>query len=191
MNAPAPSFVIACLTACFVAACGSGTVTIGGGGNDGKKVTVAGNLRDVSPVTSRDIVVFVYRIDDDDPSDRCPCPPDPSSSSVGKAQLLESGTTEFSLSGLDSGSFGVVFLLDNAGNSADGTIDPGDPIAILDDPDCDLEDVRGDITITLEDVDVAFSSTPATECRSGVVDPPAAGRARADLVTLTATSSGS
>jgi hypothetical protein len=185
---PGALALTAALSCGLLAACGSGTVTIGGGGNNnGKKVTFKGNVRDVTPVTSRDIVVFVYRIDDDDASSRCPCPGDPSASAAGKAQVLPSGSTQFSLSGLDPGAFGVVFLLDQAGNNADGTIDPGDPIAILDDVDCDLEDVDGDITVTLSDIDLSFSTTPVAECKSGVANPPASGRARADLIRFATT----
>jgi len=179
--------VSGCLT---LAACGSGTVTFGGGDDgddDDAKINVKGNIRDVTPVSTRDIVVFAYAIDDDDPSERCPCPPDPSSSTSGKAVVLASGSTQFSVTGLNAGPIGLIFLLDNAGDNADGTIDPGDPIAILDDDDCDLDDVRSNLTVTLKDVDIAFSSAPAADCKAG--DPPAAGRARADLITLARTDS--
>lgn len=182
-----------------VASCGSGTVTIGGGGSGGgtKTVTIKGNIRDVSPVTSRDIVVFAYRLPDDDTTDRCPCPPDPSASTSGKALLLTSGTTEFSLSGIDTGNIGVAFLLDNSGNNADGTIDLGDPIAILDDVYCRLEGMKGDTTATLADVDILFDANPVSndplnpENACEISDPPAPGRARARTVTVTATTSGS
>lgn len=176
------------LVAALVAACGSGNITFGGGGgggNDNAKVTFTGNLKSVSPVTTRDIVVFVYNIDDD--SDRCPCPPDPSNNPNGKAVVLSSGTTTFTVSDLDrdNGKFGVVFLLDNAGNAADGQIDPGDPIAILDDVDCELGDVSSRITVNLKDVDLLFSATPTDQCQDGT--PPAEGRARADQITMKTT----
>lgn len=164
-----------------VAGCG-GDVTWGGGGDDNATLTVAGNLDAVSPVTVRDIVVFAYSVDD--ASGRCPCPADPSNSTSGKAMVLSSGETEFSLSGVPSGPLGVVFLLDNPGDDADGEINPGDPIAILDDVDCDLGDVSGDLTVMLEDIDLAFSSAPATECEDGVDDPPASGRARAGKISF-------
>lgn len=156
--------------------CGSGTVTFGGG-DDKKRVTVAGTLDSVSPVTSRDIVVFAYTVTDG--SDRCPCPGDPSNSASGKAAVLQSGDSTFELSGIVPGAIGVVFLLDNAGNAADGQIDPGDPIAILDDVDCELSDVNGGVKVSLDQVDLAFSAAPAVQCEQGVADPPAAGRARA------------
>lgn len=190
------SILAAALSCLALVSCGSGTVTIGGGddgGNDNAKITVKGNIRDFTPVTTRDIVVFAFTIDKDDTTKRCPCPPDPSDSSSGKAVTITDGSTEFTLSGLDAGSIGLIFLLDNAGTNADGTIDPGDPVAILDDVDCDLEDVRSTLTVTLKDVDLAFSSTPVSDdplapnddCKIG--DPPAEGRARADLVTLSST----
>jgi len=186
---------VAAMLACtLAAACGSGTVTIGDGGNtNGKKVAIKGNIRDVSPVTSRDIVVFAFRLDDSDTTDRCPCPPDPSGSTVGKAVVLASGSTTFSLSSLDAGNIGVVFLLDNPGNAADGTIDPGDPIAILDDLSCRLEDMKGDVTATLTDVDLSFNSAPVSndplspDSDCDISDPPASGRARARTLTLAAT----
>lgn len=194
MTKPFARPLAALLVAGLVASCGSGTVTIGGGGGGTvKKVTIKGNIRDVSPVTSRDIVVFAYRLPDDDTTDRCPCPPDPSSATTGKAQVLESGSTEFSLAGVEAGNIGVVFLLDNAGTNADGTIDPGDPIAILDDLSCRLEDMKGDTTATLTDVDILFDTAPVSndpldpdnDCEVG--DPPAEGRARARSITLSAT----
>lgn len=164
--------------------CGEGTVTFGGGddnNNPNAQVTVEGNIDNVSPVSSRGIVAFAYNITDN--SDRCPCPPDPSNSSSGKAIMLESGATTFSLSGLKAGPLGVVFLLDKADNAADGQIDPGDPIAILDDIDCDLSDVKGGLTVTLKDVDILFSSAPVVDCTDTSGSPPAAGHARADTIT--------
>ncbi|MFN2376344.1 MAG: hypothetical protein ABR538_07385 [Candidatus Binatia bacterium] len=171
------------LIAGFSPGCGEGTIVFPGDDDDDDLATVTfqGNIDDVSPVTSRDIVVFVYTIDDD--SDRCPCPPDPSASLTGKAAVLASGETEFTLSGLRSGAFGVVFLLDNAGDNADGEINPGDPIAVLDDIDCELDDIPGKRTVTLDDVDIAFSSAAAGDCTGDSGNPPVAGRARADRIT--------
>lgn len=164
--------------------CGDGTIVFPGDDDDDDDlatVTFQGNIDDVSPVTSRDIVVFVYSIDDD--SDRCPCPPDPSASLNGKAAVLASGETDFTVSGLRSGAFGVVFLLDNAGNNADGEINPGDPIAVLDDIDCELDDIAGNRTVTLEDVDIVFSSAASGDCTGDSGNRPVAGRARADRIT--------
>lgn len=211
-GASTPTFTRAAaltLLALSISSCGGGDITFGGGNDNTKaKVTFKGNLDSVSPVTSRDIVVFVYNIDKDDESDRCPCPQNPSNSTNGKAAVLASGETEFTISGLTPGRFGVVLLLDNAGNLADGEIDPGDPIAILDDVDCQLDDVKGDLTVTLDDIDVSFSDAPVdnpnppvnpnpppatleptTFCKES--DPPNQGRARAFLVTLKKTTAAS
>ncbi len=170
------SFVVSALPSC-----GEGTVTFGGGDDDGNTtVTVKGNIDDVSPVTTRDIVVFVYAVDKSD-GEQCPCPSFPSDRSRGKAAVVESGETDFSLSQLRSGAIRVVFLLDNAGNAADGQIDEGDLIAVLDDVDCELEAVKGNLTVTLKDVDIQFAETAAADCGNGT--PPAVGRARADQIT--------
>lgn len=174
--------------------------------DDDATVTYTGTLDDVSPVTTRDIVVFVYSVDDSgenlcvggadegDPCDtdvdcsggecesaQCPCPAFPSDQSEGKAAVIESGETEFTVPGLENGAVRIVFLLDNPGDDADGTIDPGDPIAVLDDEDCEIDDVDGDTTVTLHDIDIAFSDDRFVDCRTG--NPPVAGRARADLIT--------
>lgn len=195
MKTSLASAAAAVLVTFAIASCGSGTVTIGGGGNGNtKKVTIKGNIRDVSPVTSRDIIVYAYRLPDDDTTDRCPCPPNPSLSTDGKAQLLTSGTTAFSLTGIEAGNIGIVFLLDNAGTNADGTIDPGDPIAILDDLNCRLQDMKVNTTATLTDVDILFDTAPVSndpdnpdeDCDIG--DPPAVGRARARTITVATTS---
>ena len=82
------AILLVTLSAAIVGGCGEGTVTFGGGDdddNDKVKINVTGNLNSVSPVTTRDIVVFVYNIDDN--TDRCPCPPDPSNSTSGTNML--------------------------------------------------------------------------------------------------------
>jgi hypothetical protein len=169
-----------------LAGCGGDDITFGGDDDDdnAKKVTFKGNLDQITPVTSRDIVVFVYSIDDDDDVDRCPCPPELTANELdtleGRTAVLSSGETEFSIPDLVNGQFQVVFLLDKAGDQADGTIDPGDEIAILDDDDCQLNDVPGDVTVTLNDIDLRFDPAPDEDCTVG--NPPADGRARADTI---------
>lgn len=176
-------FVSGLFASMLLASCGKGTITFGGDGDGGSaKVVVRGNLDEVFPVTSRDIVAFVFLADDE--VDRCPCPADASASATGKAVVLTSGQLEFSLANLAPGRLSVMFLLDEPGNDADGEIDPGDPIAILDDLDCKLDNVAGNRTVTLTDIDIAFDEAPEAECKNGVPDPPAAGRARARLVTV-------
>lgn len=196
------------------AACSGDTIVFPGdddNDDDTATVTVKGNLDDISPVTTRDIVVFVYNVDDDTDlgvcdngphegescgtdddctegvdvghcdAGQCPCPAFPADTSQGKAAVVESGETEFTLSGLDNGAIKIVFLLDNAGDDADGHIDPGDPIAILDDEDCEIDNLDGNVTITLKDVDIEFAADPVLDCQIG--SPPASGRARADQIT--------
>ncbi|MFN2426916.1 MAG: hypothetical protein ABR587_10780 [Candidatus Binatia bacterium] len=185
-----PAWLRSALLATMVPAlcsCGDGTITFGGDDDDDDDVTltVEGNLDDISPVTGRNIVVFVYDLDDDD-DDRCPCPSaPPPATTPGKAAVLVSGETEFTLSGIDSGPIAVIFLLDNAGDQADGEINEGDPIAVLDDVDCELDDLAGNLTVTLDDVDIVFEAfdeeNPVIDCTVG--RPPAAGRARADEIT--------
>ncbi len=176
----------------FAPACGGDDISFGHDDNDSPtKVTFTGNLDDIDPVTTRDIVVFVYNINGDG-DNHCPCPPNPSGNNVGKAAVIGQNETEFTISDLEPGSFGVVFLLDNPGNLADGEIDPGDPIAVLDDIDCQLNDIDGKITVTLTDIDLQFENSPippgstttttlsSDSCKEG--SPPASGRARADLI---------
>ncbi|HEY2385987.1 MAG TPA: hypothetical protein VGK30_03420 [Candidatus Binatia bacterium] len=107
-------------------------------------------------------------------------------SSNGKVAVISNGSTQFSVSGLDPGPLLIVFLQDKTGNNADGTINEGDPIAVLDDPNCELDSVDGNITVTLTDVDIDFSNLAGgeseTDC-TGVSSPPAPGRARARLIT--------
>lgn len=185
MNVRSPSLwmriALLSLTVAIAPSCGEGTITFGGGDDDDNAtVTVKGNIDDVSPVTTRDIVVFVYTVDKDD-GEQCPSPAFPCDTSRGRAAVIDATETEFSLGGLDRGAVRVVFLLDDAGDAADGQIDPGDLIAILDDDDCELDDIDGNFTVTLEDVDIDFAATAIAECEGD--NRPAGGRARADQIT--------
>lgn len=174
---------VATAMAGYLAACTGDTIVFPGDddGNDNvRNVTLKGNLDQVAPVTSRDIVVFAYNVSDQAYS--CPCPGDSSASLNGKAAIVPAGETEFTITGLDNGPIAVMFLLDNAGNNADGVINLGDPVAILDDEDCELDgDVDGNTTVTLKDIDVFFDTAIHTDCQ--VSNPPGLGRARADLIT--------
>jgi hypothetical protein len=190
-----------------LAACEGDTIVFpGDDGNDDDSdtVTVTGNVDDITPLTSRDIVVFAYNIDDN--AYVCPCPgnpvdpTDPAFSTRGKAAVIESGETTFTLDGLGTGAIGLIFLLDEAGDNADGEIDPGDPVAILDDVDCELDDIDGNITVTLKDVDLSFAADvpydeddddPDHLCNVDDSNAPIPGRARADLITQEKTDSSS
>jgi hypothetical protein len=230
---------VAFLLAAAVSSCSGEDIVFPGDDDDDDDATVTftGTLDDVTPVTTRDIVVFVYNVDDeaeqsqcvggptpgavcDDDFDcgangrcvdatricvggqtpgtaceldadcgingqcldaSCPCPSFPSLQSEGKAAVLESGELEFTVSGIENGAVKIVFLLDNPGDDADGEIDDGDPIAVLDDEDCELDDIEGGLTVTLADIDIDFGTNRFVDCENG--DPPADGRARADLIT--------
>ena len=64
---------------------------------------------------------------------------------------------------LASGDLTIVLLLDEGGPNQDGTIDPGDPIAIFQDTMGRLRNLSAESEIVLEDVDVSFNlSAPAT-----------------------------
>jgi hypothetical protein len=124
----------------------------GGGGRSGSRkvedTTVRGNIFNLRPATSRPIVVFVF------------------------VNLRDSGTFQdfddaevatittdrsFLVSHLAAGDLTVVFLLDQVGVNQDGTIDPGDPIAIFHDPKGRLHNLSADTDVTLEDVDLTFN----------------------------------
>ena len=68
----------------------------------------------------------------------------------------------------------LVFLLDDEGGQADRRIDPGDPIAILQDPDCVLEDVPNKFIVQADNVLINFGEEDAPGF-------PAPGEAEADL----------
>ena len=69
----------------------------------------------------------------------------------------------FHIEHLAKGDLSIVFLLDEAGVNQDGTIDPGDPIAIFQDTAGLLRNLSANSTITLEDIDVIFDlDNPST-----------------------------
>lgn len=207
MNNPGQVFSAAAVLVATagLGACGWGVIDFGGGGHHSGSVNVAGNIDQMLPLTTRDVVVFVFSGQDSDgncgsastttstlvdTSCTCPAAPVQPDCTPGKAVMLAAGEKTFQIDGVDSGKIRVVFLLDNSGNDADGQIDPGDPIAVLDDIDCELDDVSEKMTVTLTDVDIQFDAAPVSECKDGVNDPPAAGRARAFSITKAQTTSG-
>ncbi|MFT4569242.1 MAG: hypothetical protein ACI8TX_002288 [Hyphomicrobiaceae bacterium] len=150
----------------MTAACGEGTLEFGGDRDNTKTiVTVRGNVDDIIPVTTRDIVVFVFTNLRDPGTFR--------DFDDGEIVVLATGSSEFTVPDVDRGDITVIFLLDEAGNNADGQIDEGDPIATLDDPDNELDDVRSGLTIEARDIDINFTDEPSGNL-------PAAGVAEAD-----------
>lgn len=148
----------------------------GGGGGGGSKVRVMGNIDAVLPGdTGRDIVVFVFRVSDE--HDDCTEPLLPESDTSKERQTLEDGATEFNLKAPGRGRLVVAFLLDEEGNDSDGRIDPGDPVAVLNDPDCVLDDVPNKYDVEATDVRINFT---IDEDAIGFPEP---GRAEAGLLS--------
>lgn len=159
--------------AMLLGAAGCGGIYGGGGG--GAKAEVMGNILQSTPVIAgRNIVVFVYR-QKDEPVD-CEVPLLPEDGTPYESQELEDGETTFDLNNVKTGRLVVVFLLDNEGKDADGRIDPGDPVAVLNDPSCVLDDVPNKYIVEATDVRINFGLT-------NLPGYPAPGRATADSLT--------
>ena len=112
-------------------------------------------------VASRDTVVFVYS-DLVSLEGLLAAPLTYSSYTDGELYVVEPNETDFAVSGLAGGALTVIFLRDEAGASADGQIDSGDPIATLSDPDGKLAEVRGGQTVVLDDVEIDYNAATAT-----------------------------
>ena len=74
-----------------------------------------------------------------------------------KYDVLQPGDTTFVVPNSRIGRLVVAFLLDEEGNDADGRIDPGDPVAVLDDPNCILDDVPENYIVNIADARINFS----------------------------------
>lgn len=147
-----------------------------GGDGGGPTADVRGNIEATTPeVGERDIVVFVYTLKEEDPFD-CVEPDLPDLDRQEQSRILQPGETEFEVRNAKAGRLVVVFLLDEPGKDADGRIDPGDPVAILNDPDCVLDDVPNKYIVQAEDVRINFSLDDED-------DFPAPGRAEAASLT--------
>ncbi len=154
---------------------GAADCGIYGGGGGGPTAEVIGNIDDVRPAnTGRDIVVFVYQQKDENPD--CTEPELPDSHTAFKYDTVPDGDTAFNIPHSKTGRLVIAFLLDNAGNDADGRIDPGDPVAVLNDPDCVLDDVPNKYEINAKDVRINFT----LQAQVGFPDP---GRAEAADLT--------
>ncbi|RMF21521.1 MAG: hypothetical protein D6760_09305 [Deltaproteobacteria bacterium] len=142
------SAVLATCLLALAAGCAKGTLIFGVGPSS-DTITVSGTINNTTPVNAtRDIVVFVYT-DLADPG---------TFSSFGDAEsvVVAAGSTSFELSGVSPGDLTVVFLLDES--TPDGTIDPGDLYATLDDPSGFLESVPGNRRVELDAVDIVFEA---------------------------------
>lgn len=130
----------------------------GGGGKSGTRqienTVVRGNIFNLRPVTTRPVLVFVF-VDLKD---------------LGTFQefhdaevALLKDDRSFLVPHLAAGDLTVVLLLDQGGVNQDGTIDPGDPIAVFQDPGGRLQNLSAEAEVILEDVDVSFNlSAPET-----------------------------
>jgi hypothetical protein len=129
-----------------------------GGGISGSRrvedTIVQGNIFNLRPATSRPIVVFVF-VNLRDPG---------TFQDFDDAEVATVTTDRtFTVSHLAAGDLAIVFLLDQVGVNQDGTIDPGDPVAIFQDPAGRLHNLSASTEVTLEDVDVTFNlSAPDT-----------------------------
>jgi hypothetical protein len=109
---------------------------------------VRGNIFNLRPATSRPIVAFVF-VNLRDPG---------TFQDFDDAEVaVATAERTFTVLHLAAGDLTVVFLLDQAGVNQDGTIDPGDPVAIFQDPAGQLHNLSADTEVTLEDVDVIFN----------------------------------
>lgn len=179
MNFAVSRLAAALMSCCLIAGCGDdleiGTGSKGGnlrfgnddqplqfgvtkGGKSGSRpvenTTVHGNIFNLRPATSRPIVAFAF-VNLRDPG----VFQDFDDAEVGT--VIKDRT--FRVTHLAAGDLTVVFLLDNAGVNQDGTIDPGDPVAIFQDPQSLLHNLSANSEVTLEDVDLTFNvSAPET-----------------------------
>jgi hypothetical protein len=158
----------------LIVGCGDGTIQFGGGaGTNGKPrdtIVVQGNIRDVNPqVAGADTVVFVYT-DLQDPGVF-----NQYSKQRSVAVASDAQTTDFSVTQVKKGNITIVFLQDHASNP-DGTIDPGDSYATLDDPDKILRSAKNGQTFQITDVDIDFQRGTANAVNIRSIRPPATGQ---------------
>ncbi|RMD81422.1 MAG: hypothetical protein D6815_11845 [Candidatus Dadabacteria bacterium] len=140
--------ILALCLAVLAAACGEGTLVFGVGPKE-DSISVTGTINNVTPPNAtRDIVVFVFTNLRDPGTFR--------SFTDAESVVVASGSNQFTLSGVSPGDLTVVFLLDDV--TPDGSIDPGDPFATLEDPNRVLENVSGGRTVQIEAVDITFES---------------------------------
>ncbi len=166
--------------------CADGTLQFGGSGtlsNQNDNVVVSGDISDSRQIDSsgnivavpagRDVAVFVY-------SDlRCcnaaftPATDIPFRSldfgvspfdtvelsdlrfADVESVILSGGAGAFTVNNVSKGDLTVLFLLDDA--VADGSIDAGDPLAVLTDDNGTLVDVRAGRSVTAAAIDVTFN----------------------------------
>jgi len=179
-----------------VIGCADGTLHFGGGGtlsSNGAKITVSGDIADsrqtdsagntVAVPAGRDVAVFVYS------NLRCcnasfvPATDLPFRSvdfTVApfdtvelsdlafddvESVIVSGGSGSFTVGKVSEGDLTVFFLLDDA--VGDGSIDAGDPVAVLTDDNGRLVDVRAGRSVTAQAIDITFD----TDFPVGTADP--------------------
>lgn len=142
-------------------------------GDPGPTADVRGNIEATNPdAGDRDIVVFVYWIRES--LEDCSDPQLPeNTNNAFQSRILKDGETVFEVRNSQAGSLVVAFLLDE---DRDRRIDDGDAVAVLEDPDCVLDDVPNKYIVQVDDVRINFSD----DDEPGF---PAPGRAEADSLT--------
>ncbi len=118
-----------------------------------EETTVEGNIFNLRPATSRPIAVFAFS-DLRDPGTF-------QDFRDAEVSTLKDDRT-FAVDHLAAGDLTIVFLLDEAGVNQDGTIDPGDPIAIFHDTAGRLKNLSADTEVRIEDIDLTFNLTSPT-----------------------------
>jgi hypothetical protein len=150
------SVLTAVLLVIVCAGCSDGTIVfVDDDDGSSDTTTVRGNISDLNPqVAGADIVVFVFTgLVDDGTFEHF-------EKQRSVAIASDADPMEFTVTQVANGNVTVVFLQDEA-SEPDGRIDPGDPIATLDDPDEVLSDVKNGETIEITDVDVDFTAGSA------------------------------
>ena len=126
-----------------------------GGGQSGSRrveeTVVQGNIFNLRPATARPILVFVF-VDLRDPGTF----QDFRDAEVG----IVGDDRSFTVPHLAAGELTIIFLLDQVGVNQDGTIDPGDPIAVFQDASGRLKNLSASTEVALEDVDLHFNFSP-------------------------------
>lgn len=145
-----------------LSACAEGTIVFGGDRDDETDtIVISGAIDDITPQNAvADIVVFVFT-----DLEGAPDSPDKTFAKQ-RSAIVAADSSDFRIDKIRSGDLTVVFLQDKS--EPDGTIDEGDPFAMLEDPDDRLESVRNGQKITIVEVDIDFSTgeAMATDIRS-------------------------
>jgi len=140
--------------ASFLASCGGGDICLNcssGGTTPGTTVTDTGNILRSFPVVRPDLMTVSICIDEPAGVSLVDCQPD-------SFAAFPDSDGSFTASTLPTGGQQIFFWVDENG---DGVFADPDPIARLDDPDRELDDLRGGQAVTLANVDITFDTKTA------------------------------